>query len=44
MDYMQLLIFKATLNLLSKKHETITDDDSPIKMYPNKKKTGLSLK
>ena len=44
MDYMQLLIFKATLNLLSKKHETITDDDSPMKMYPNKIKNRIVFK
>ena len=44
MDYMQLLIFKATLNLLSKKHETITDDDSSINMYPNKIKNRIVFK
>ena len=39
-----LLIFKITLNTLLKKHETITDEDSPIKIYANKIKIRIFFK
>ena len=37
-------IFKIILNLLSKKNEIITDEDSPIKVYANKIKNRIVFK
>ena len=44
MDLILYLIFKTILNLLLKKHGTITDEDSPTKIYANKIKNRIAFK
>ena len=43
MVHVLLMIYRITLNLLSKKHETLTDNPS-IKIYSNKTKIRIVLK
>ena len=44
MDLMLSVIFKTILNIWLKKREAITDEDSPIKVYPNKIKNRITFK
>ena len=44
MVLIQFLTFRIILNLSSKKHKTLTEEDLPIEIYPNKIKNRIVFK